>query len=288
MPTQPTTLPTIAFLGTGAMGSRMARRLVDAGYPVRVWNRTAERAAAVEGAEPWDDPRDAVRDADVALSMLRSDDACRHVWLERGALEALGEGALAVECSTVSVAYARELARHAEDHGVDALDAPLAGTRPQAEAGQLIFLLGGKAEHVERATPLLETMGRAWHHVGGHGAGAALKLALNAHFATQLAQVAELLAFLQSQGVDGGAALETLSQTPVLSPAAAAAGSAMLAGQFAPAFPIDLVCKDLSLMQGAAEASEIPVSEATRAVFERAHAAGYADDNITGIAQLYG
>lgn len=288
MSTTETNLPKVAFLGTGAMGSRMARRLVEAGHLVHVWNRTLERAADVEGARAFEDARDAVRGADFVLSMLRSDDACRKVWLDDGALDALDAGALALECSTTSVAYSRELAEGARARGLALLDAPLAGSRPQAKAGQLIFLLGGDAEHVERAAPVLELLGSAWHHVGGHGAGAALKLALNAHFATQLAQVAELLAFLRSQRVDASAALETLRQTPVLSPAAAAAGAAMLAGQFAPSFPIDLVCKDLDLLHGAALDADIPVSEAARAVYERAREAGFADDNITGVAQLYG
>ncbi|MEM6705409.1 MAG: NAD(P)-dependent oxidoreductase [Acidobacteriota bacterium] len=280
---------TITVLGTGAMGSRMARRLVLEGHTVRVWNRSAELARSVEGARSFEDRREAADGADVVLSMLRSDEACRHVWLdeESGVLASLPQDTLILECSTTSVAYSREFAARVVAHGAAPLDAPLAGSRPQAEAGQLIFLLGGPNATVERAQPLLAAMGQSWHHVGDHGAGAALKLALNALFAAQVAQLAELVAFVAAHGVDRKVALETLTKTPVLSPAAAGAGSAMIAGQFAPAFPIDLVCKDLGLFEEAASSIETPLSATTQDVFENARAAGLAQDNITGVAQLY-
>ena len=150
-------------------------------------------------------------------------------------------------------------------------------------------MVGGDAEILSRAEPAFAAMGAATHHAGGHGAGAALKLAVNALFGSQLAQMAELIGFLERSGVDAARAVEILGQTPVCSPAAKLSAEAMLREAFAPAFPIDLVAKDFGLVAASAEAAQTPtpVSDASGAVYERAAAAGFGGDNITGVAQLY-
>lgn len=283
----------IAFLGLGAMGARMAHRLLDAGHQLRVWNRSPQRADALvaAGAVRADSPREAVQGVELAISMVRDDDASRAVWLDPqlGALQGLSPGSLALECSTLSVGWVRELAAGLGDRGVGFLDAPLAGSRPQAEAGQLIFLVGGESDHLERARPVLEVLGGAIHPVGENGAGATVKLMVNALFGTQLALLGELLGFAERQGVDPGRAVKALGATPVCSPAAKLAAGAMLAGQWAPAFPVELVAKDFGLLAASAGAvgASVPVGEATGEVYRAAERAGYGGDNITGVVRLY-
>ncbi|MEM7786339.1 MAG: NAD(P)-dependent oxidoreductase [Bacteroidota bacterium] len=196
---------TVSILGLGAMGARMAARLLAAGHAVNVWNRTPERAAPLvdAGARLGASPRDAASGAEVVISMVTDDAAARAVWTgPEGAVFGLGPGAVAVESSTLTPAAVAELAEAVTEAGAVFLDAPVAGSRPQAEAGALVYLVGGDAQAVERVRPLFDVLGGAVHHVGPTGQGAAVKLAVNALFATQVAAVAELLAMLQASGVD--------------------------------------------------------------------------------------
>ncbi len=281
----------IAVLGLGAMGRRMAARLVDAGFDVTVWNRTAARAEALagSGAKVAGSPRDAVAGADVVLTMVRDDAASRAVWLDAGVVQALKPDAVALECSTLSVPFVRELARTFAEAGRAFLDAPLAGSRPQAEDGKLNFFAGGNPDTVDRVRPILKPLAAAVHHAGGHGAGAAVKLMVNALFGAQLGLMAELIGFADKVGVDPVSAIEIVGATPVCSPAAGLAAKAMLAGAWAPAFPIELVAKDFALLQrSAADASaSVPLSECAGMVYTGGVDRGFGDDNITGIVQLY-
>ncbi|WP_372423821.1 NAD(P)-dependent oxidoreductase [Salinarimonas chemoclinalis] len=283
---------TIAFLGLGEMGSRMAARLLAAGHPLRVWNRTAARCAPLAGAGAVvaPTPRAAAAGADVAISMLRDDEACRAAWLapETGALAGLATGALVVDCSTVSPGFARELATAVRDAGVAALDAPVAGSRPQADARGLVFLVGGEAADLARAEPLLLSMGAAAVHAGPSGAGATAKLAVNALLAVQTAAAAELVALLRTVASDPPRAMAAILATPVASPALRGAVAAMLARSHAPLFPLELAAKDLGYALALAGAAGIPVpmTSAAASRIDDAIAASLGDCNITALALL--
>lgn len=279
---------TISFLGLGAMGARMAGRLVAAGHDVTVWNRSDGETPA--GAARAASPAEAASGADLVFSMVRDAAASRDVWTgSDGALAALKPGAVGVECSTLSLPFVRELAGAFADRGRGFLDAPVAGSRPQAEAGALIFLVGGEDPDLAAARPALEAMSGAIHHAGPAGSGALVKLMVNALFGAQVAALAELIGLARRAGGDGPRAVEILCATPVAAPALQAAGPAMLGEAFPPAFPIDLVAKDFRLLtESAREAgARLPLGEATRAVYEAAAREGYAEDNITGVVQRY-
>ena len=277
----------LAFLGLGAMGQRMAARLIDAGHPVSIWNRTPGACAALQarGARVANTPKEAVVDARVVFAMLRDDAASRQIWLDpaHGAIRGLAADAVAVECSTLTPAWVRELAAALP---IELVDAPVAGSRPQADAGQLIFLAGGRPETLAHLTPLLLTMGRAVHPIGDTGNGSALKLAVNALFAAQVAMMAEQLAGLARQGVDLPSALEALKTLPVTSPAAAGAASAMLARDFTPQFPIDLVVKDLAYARQAG-GNAMPLTAAVAEGFQAAQAAGWGEEQLTAVFKLH-
>lgn len=284
----------VAFLGLGAMGSRMAARLLAAGHDVTVWNRSAERTAPLveQGAQAAATPAEATAGAEVVIAMLRDDSASEAVWCdpETGAAVGMAEGALAIECSTLTVDWTRRLGDALAGGGLRFLDAPLAGSRPQAEGGQLIFFTGGASPSLKAARPLLLAMGSAVHHAGeAVGSGMAIKLMINALFGLQVAAVAEVLALGEVLGVPKQSGAEILGETPVLSPAAKGAAAAIVAGAFAPMFPIDLVEKDFGCVTATAEAAgaAVPLSQAARAVYAQAKAAGYGGDNITGVVQLY-
>lgn len=285
--------PNIAFLGLGAMGSRMAANLLKAGYTVCVWNRNADKAQAMLalGACVVATPREAATQADMVISMLRDDQASRYAWLDLygGALAGMRAGSIAIESSTLSPAWIHELSTVAAKQNVDFLDAPVAGSRPQAEAAQLVYLVGGTPEVLQRAEPVLKSMGGAVHHAGAVGSGAMVKLMVNALFGIQVAAMAELLGWAARAGLDAGRVLEVLGTTPVASPAAKLAGQGMLAKNFSPLFPIELAEKDFGYAIDAASltASHLPLTLSTHAVLGDALERGLGEQNLTSVAQLF-
>lgn len=283
----------IAFLGLGAMGSRMARHLIEADHQVTVWNRTQSATAPLVelGAASAETPAQAAEQAEIIFSMVRDDEASKDVWLteKTGAIHAMKSDAIAVECSTLSVPYVKELAGHFNQANLTFVDAPLAGSRPQAEGKQLIFFVGADQDKFEQLQPILLNMGGAAWHAGDVGAGCVVKLMVNSLFGAQLALFGELIGFAEKSGIDPENAVKILGETPVCSPAAKLASGAMIKGMWAPAFPIDLVAKDFDLVAKSAEDvnAEIAISNATGAVFKKAVEDGFAGDNITGIVQRY-
>ena len=288
--TTPPAFSSVAVLGLGAMGRRMARRLLEAGVTLVVWNRSSNAVAdlVADGARSAASPREAAEGAAVVLAVVTDDDASRAVWDgPDGALAGLGADAVAVESSTLTPARVAEWAEAVRNRGAVPLDAPVVGSRPQAEAGRLAFLAGGDADALDRVRPLLDVMGGAVHACGPVGGGAAMKLIVNASFAAQVAQAAESLALARALGLD--AAADVLKALPVTSPAAAGAIDAIGAGAFDPLFPIDLVAKDLRYAEATAAQADrdVPIASAARAVYERARREGHGGLNVTGVARLY-
>jgi 3-hydroxyisobutyrate dehydrogenase-like beta-hydroxyacid dehydrogenase len=236
-------------------------------------------------------PREAAEGAEIVISMVFDDGASRAVWLDErtGALCNLAAAALAIESSTLTPAWLQELGAVMTARGLAFIDAPVAGSRPQADAGQLIFMAGGDAAAVERARPVLLQMGGALHHVGALGSGAWLKLVVNALFGTQVAAMAEQLALLRAAGVDAERALAALKAMPVTSAAAGGAATLMLARNFAPQAPVDLIAKDLAYALRSAEqaGATLPVTAAVAERFLAASAAGYGHENLVAVAKLH-
>lgn len=284
----------IAILGSGAMGSRIAQNLLNANYPIVVYNRTAAKASPLveRGAIFAPTPREAAEQAGVVISMVTDDAISRTVWLdsETGAAAGLSEGSVAIESSTVTVDWTRELAIEIEHRGATFLDAPVVGSRPQAEAGRLIYLVGGKAETLTQVQPILLSAGASSvHHVGTVGQGMLMKLAVNALFAIQVAALAETLGLLVNGGITLEQAMAYLGELPVISPAAKVAGGLMVENRHAPLFPIELVEKDLRYLIATAQLFDAltPTSTAIHQIYQEAIARGLSNDNITGIAQLF-
>lgn len=282
----------IAFLGLGAMGSRMALHLIKAGHELAVWNRDAAKATALvqEGARSAPSPRQTVQGADYVIAMLRDDAASRQVWLDKddGALAALPPQAVAIESSTLGLDWVRELARHCQVRDARFIDAPVSGSRPQADAKQLIFMAGGETGDIRRAEPILLAMGAALHHVGPCGSGMTLKLALNALLAIQVATMGELMETLRRQQVDTGRAVEIIGGTTVASPALKVAAQMMVANAFAPLFPVELMAKDLGYSLAAAGSARMaPMTAAAKAVFDHGISRGLGADHMASIVQLY-
>jgi len=283
----------IAFLGLGAMGSRMVPHLIKAGHDVTVWNRSpaAVTAAVARGARSAATPREAAEGTEFVFSMLTDDDASKAVWMpaDTGALAGLGRGATAIEASTVSPEWLRSLAAAVEAHGASLLDAPVVGSLPQAEAAELVLLAGGAQEIFLKAKPLLGCIASVVHHVGPPGQGSTMKLAANALLAIQVAAVAETLAALEKSGIAPKRALEIISGLPVMSPAGNGFAGLMVAGDFAARFTAALIAKDLryAVAEAAENTARVPVLQAARDIFDELCAKGFGGENISAAIKAY-
>ncbi|WP_338338995.1 NAD(P)-dependent oxidoreductase [Xanthomonas euvesicatoria] len=282
----------IAFLGLGAMGSRMAKNLIKSGHKLKVWNRSPHATDELKesGAGVASSPREAVVGSDFVISMLKDDQASRQVWLDpkTGALAGMGSSSIAIESSTLTPAWVRELASYMEQVGVRLLDAPVSGSRPQAEAGQLVYLVGGELSTVESSKEVLTAMGASIHHMGPVGHGTVVKLATNALLGIQVAALAEVIGLIQGQGVDPAKAIAAVSSTSVWPPVANYLASSMLTSNFAPQFPVALIEKDLRYVLDTGEiAGMLPLTGQTLAVFHRANLQGLGAENMTSVAKLY-
>ena len=286
-------MKTVAVLGLGAMGARMAARLLSAGHRVVVYNRSAAPIAQLEakGATRACSPRDAAREADVVIDMVADDDAARSVWLDEktGAAAGLRDGALAIESSTLTPACAGELARVIDAHGAKFLAAPVIGSRPHAEAGKLIYLVGGAASVLEETRGLLLTMGAAIHHVGSAESAMAMKLAVNVFLGAEVALLGEVLTATKKLGIDTARAVEILSNAPIASPAMQRIAGLVAARTFAPNFPVRLMQKDLRYFTDIANqaGAKAPITGAVADVFAAAAKGPLADDDMSGIVRYY-
>lgn len=214
-------MATIAFLGAGAMGQAMVPNLVRGGHAVRVYNRSIEKARLLEpkGATACATIAEAVQGADAVFSMVIDDDASRAVWTgPGGVLDSAAPGTLAVESSTVSNAWLRELGARAAGKGLRFLDCPVAGRPDAAAAAQLVVFVGGAKEDLEAVRPMLEPMSRRIVHFGPVGTGNAFKLIYNLLGAIQVAATAEAMNACEAAGIDLLAAADAFSDGNTGSP----------------------------------------------------------------------
>ncbi len=286
-------MKTIAILGMGEMGSRVALNLRKSGFEIRVWNRNYERCKPLveQGATQYDSPKAAVLNADIIISMLTDDTASRDVWLNEtnGAIFALKKDTVVIESSTLSLSWCLELATHVKKHHANFLDAPVLGSRPQADAAQLIYLVGGDEQILNQVKEVLVVNSSAIHYIGETGTGMSMKLAINGLFGMQVSALAEMIGMLEKSGITKDAALTVINQLPTTSPALKGIGLAIAANNYAPLFPIDLVKKDFGYLQSLSNScsAEIPLTNTTKVIFQKAIKSGYGSNNIAAVARLY-
>lgn len=255
--------PRIGFLGLGVMGSRMARRLIDAGYPLTVYNHTQEKTREFQkaGASVALTPADAARASDIVISMLSTDDAVREVYRgEHGVFEGAHEGLLALEMSTITPEVARALAETGERVHVIVLDAPVSGSTPQAESGDLAIFVGGDHDAFERCRPVLQVLGKHIFYIGPSGTGKMMKVVVNTLLGLGVQAVAEALALGEKAGLKRDMLIEVLGNTSVVSPSQKAkllqnAGP----DSYMPTFPLSLMSKDYALMLEEAYRLAVPM-----------------------------
>ncbi|BDG72658.1 3-hydroxyisobutyrate dehydrogenase [Roseomonas fluvialis] len=285
----------IGFVGLGRMGAHMARNLVKAGHEVVAFDIVPEAVAVVvaSGATAAFSSAAAARDADVVITMLPAGEQVRDAWLGQGGLmKAARADALLMDCSTIDVATARDVAAAA---GRPFLDAPVSGGVMGAEAGTLTFMVGGSAEAVARARPVLEAMGRTIVHCGEAGAGQVAKLCNNMMLAATMAVTSEAFVMAEKLGLPAQALYDVCSKSTAMSwalnnycPVPGPVPASPANRDFAPGFTAALMRKDLGLAQQAAKDAGVatPVGALALSLFDRLVEGGAADKDFSAIITL--
>lgn len=212
----------LGFVGLGVMGSRIVKRLLDAGHQVSGHNRTRARAdKLIEAGMRWrQTPREVAQAADITFSMVGDTAALSSIADgPDGVLAGLSAGKIYVDMSTVSPRLIRDLARRVTSVGAQMLEAPVSGSVPAVEAGTLIIFVGGEASVLEKVRPLLETLGQKIIHVGGNGQAVSMKIAINLNLASQLLALFESVLLAERSGILRAVALEALLNSVAASPA---------------------------------------------------------------------
>ena len=252
----------LGFVGLGYMGGRIARRLVDAGYPLGVYNRTREktRALAERGARVYESARELAADSDTILSMLADDASVEQVMHgPDGILSGARPGSTIIDLSSVHPDTSRRLANVARQRNVAVLDAAVSGSTPQAEDGSLVVFVGGDRSAYEQSGPVLAVIGNHMFYLGPSGAGAAMKLVANSLLGAGMQALAEALVLGQRAGLDRTKLLDVLEQTAVVTPGQKHKLENVRSGQYPVEFPLRLMYKDLLNVERLAGQNAVPI-----------------------------
>lgn len=279
-------LPVIGFLGTGIMGRGMVRNLLRGGCDLQVYNRTKTRAEeAVEGrGRVVDTPADAARGAGVVFTMLADPEAVMACYEgPDGLLAGLAEGTVVIDSSTISKPATLRLAELVSSHGGIFLDAPVTGSKREAESGNLRFLIGGEESVIDKVRPVLDLMGTSVR-MGPTGTGITAKLVNNLVVAASMEAFSEGMVLAVSAGLNPEVMYDLLMTNPRARVGMAEVkGPTILKGDFTPAFALRLMRKDVRLaIETAGELGvKLPAAEAAKSVFDACMEEGLGDEDFS-------
>lgn len=288
----------IAFIGLGNMGGPMAANLIKAGHQLRVFDlvQGALDAASAAGAHAATSAHDTLVDAEIVISMLPASRHVEGLYLgDGGILTQIPDGALVIDCSTIAPVSARKVADAARARGLAMLDAPVSGGTAGAAAGTLTFIVGGDANVLERARPVLEAMGKNIFHVGDNGAGQVAKLCNNMALGVIMAATGEALALGVAQGLDPAVLSQMMAvstgrswATEVCNPWPGVLPNAPASRGYSGGFGNDLMLKDLGLVaESAVQAGvSIPLGELARNLYAMNSMAGNGALDFSSVVKL--
>lgn len=272
----------LGFIGLGIMGSRIVKRLLDAGHEVAGHNRTRAKAEPLitAGMQWCNTPREVAQTADITISMISDTKALTAITEGAdGILSGLSSGKIYVDMSTVSPRFMRDLAGRVVATGADMLEAPVSGSVSAVEAGTLIVYAGGEARTLERVRPIFDHISQKVIHVGGHGQAIATKIAINLNLPIQLIALFEGVLLAERSGLTREQAMDALLNSVVTSPAMKYRASFVLNMPDEVWFNVDMMCKDIELALDLGKELGVPLRsvELARDVLAEAQAMGYGD-----------
>jgi 3-hydroxyisobutyrate dehydrogenase-like beta-hydroxyacid dehydrogenase len=285
-------MDSVAYLGMGIMGRGMAANLLDAGYDLTVWNRTAEKCQPLvdQGATQADTPADAARNADAVLYCLADDDAVEAVVTgPDGLLSVADEGQVFVDMSTVHPSTSTTQAEAYAQRGAGFLSAPVFGSKDEAAEGHLWIVAGGLPETFERVRPVLEPLSASIHHMGADvRAGTSMKLVGNLLVAAMLEGLAEALVLARKSDLDLDQVLDVLGEVDFRSPLYDGMGPSMATHDFSTFFALKHMLKDANLIARLAEDLNVPVPghTTTRERLKAAVNQGWGEENASALVKI--
>jgi 3-hydroxyisobutyrate dehydrogenase len=273
-------MPSIAVLGTGAMGAPMARNLARAGHDVRAWNRTLDKAAPLrdDGVGVHDDPAAAGDGADVVMTMLADAEAV----LEVGEQADFHAGQIWWQASTIGIEGNERCAELAAQTGVALVDAPVLGTRQPAEDGKLVVLASGPDDALDACAQLFDAVAARTMRLGEEGKGTRLKLAVNSWVLAVTEGAAETIALAEALGLDPQLVLDAVEGGGLDLPYLRMKAKLMMDGEFPPSFALTLAAKDARLVVEAAErhGADLAAARAIAARMTEGAQAGHGDEDM--------
>jgi 3-hydroxyisobutyrate dehydrogenase-like beta-hydroxyacid dehydrogenase len=281
----------IGFAGLGLMGSRMARHFLDKGFPLTVWNRTADRCQplASAGARVAPTPRALAEASDVVVSCLADPPAVeRLVFAEDGILPSVRPGFRYLETSTISPGLSRRIAAALRERDADALEAPVTGSKIGAEKGTLLLMTGGRKQTHEELMPVMMAMGSKAIYCGEIGQASMVKLIGNTFISFMLEALCESIVVGRKAGLTIETILEVVMASGFASPYYTFKGGAIGRRDFDTHFSIDLLVKDQSLMlaEAAAQRTPMPGLAAIREVHQAARGQGLGAEDISAVVKV--
>jgi 2-hydroxymethylglutarate dehydrogenase len=281
----------VGFIGIGAMGTPMSQHILNAGFPLTVYDRMPARTEpfAALGVSVAASCAEVARGSDVVITMIgQVADELEVVLGAEGVLEGARPGLILIDSSTVGIAASKKMAEAAQARGVAFLDATVSGSVGPAKEGKLAFMVGGERHALDKAQPVLLAMGDRVFHVGPNGAGSAMKVIVNLMIGMTVLTVAETLTLGQKAGLDPHQMLEILGQTAVSSPHLKNKGKAMVERQFEPAFALKYMQKDFDLIMEAAHDLKTPLftSAIAHQVYTAANVAGYGELDYAAVIKF--
>ena len=280
----------LGFIGMGAMGHRIAQRLLENGFRVTVFDRNPAKSNALisDGAIVARSISELASESGVVLSSLSNDDAVDDVHIgPRGVLANIRRGSTIIEMSTVSAVTSRELYRLAAARGVSVLDAPVSGSTLAAEQGTLVLLCGGDEESFYAAEPIFDAISQQHFYLGPSGSGNTMKLVVNTLLGVGMQAIAEAVVLGEKAGLDRRRLLEVLSKTAVIAPAHVGKLSKAMENDYRPQFAVKLMNKDFRLILQTATAVNAPMPTAAAAFpINAAEYVEHPDDDFSAVIRL--
>ena len=270
----------ITFIGLGIMGSRMAKNLLKNNLDLTVYNRSssAMQPLVAAGAKSSNTVAEAVKDADIVISMLSTPEVVESLFIKEGkALSHFKEGAIWIDSSTVNPSFSKKMELAAQAHNIHFVDAPVAGTKPHAENAELVFFVGGSEKVVQEISPYLEMMGKKIMHLGACGMGSNFKMLVNIMLAQSMVIFSEAVLLGEKMGLDKSFLLNTLPNLVVAAPFTKFKASMIAEENYEVQFPLEWMHKDLHLASQTAYEHQQPLllANLTKEIYANAVQKGY-------------
>jgi len=278
----------VGIIGTGLLGSAIAKRIASSGHKVHAYNRTRQKAESLEklGIDIEDSPKELARKCEMVIIIVKDSKAIEEIAFgKNGIIHGKHDGLVIADMSTISPIASRKISKKFTENGIAMIDTPVMGGPSLAEKGQMIVMVGGKDETYQKCKPVLDIIGEKTFRLGDNGSGHAMKLAMNSQIAILALSISEGIILARKSGLDPITFLEVLNSTYFKTGMSVNKGPKMAKGEFEPSFFLRMMQKDLDEIDHTAKefGANMPMSKLANQLYQKAIKAGFGDIDYTGI-----